>query len=249
METSKRFKFNWITGSLFKPGRTFAEIAGQPSSSLSAPLLILTLTGLLVVFLSGWIQQKTVTDVPLPPGYEYMTPEQQAQYNQAAQLRQGPVFRYVFPGIKAIFQVWAGWLLVGGAIHLLLTLVGGRGSANTTLKIVAWSGLPFALRDLVRAFYLLLSQKLIAAAGLSGFIDVSQGGFTLFLSSLLAMVDLYLIWNVVLLIIGIKTTSGISSQKAVISVLIPVILALSLQALLSFAVASLSNMTIMRMFF
>lgn len=39
---------------------------------------------------------------------------------------------------------------MGGLLHLVLTMLGGRDSTGGALNIVAWAALPFALRDLVR---------------------------------------------------------------------------------------------------
>ena len=40
-------------------------------------------------------------EITYPPDYQYYTPEQQAQYMQAIQSTQGPVFVYVLPSIAS----------------------------------------------------------------------------------------------------------------------------------------------------
>jgi hypothetical protein len=221
----------------------------HPGSSWLTPLLLLSVTGLLLVLVFGWIQGQTMVAPELSPDFQYLSPDQQAQMMQALQMRQGPVFRYVFPALTAILAVWIGWLLVGGMLHLFTTLQGARGDASSALNLVAWSGLPYAVRDILQIIYLLITRKLITASGLSGFIPSDTVGLNLFLAELLALIDIYLLWRLLLLIIGIKAASGFSTGKALLSALIPLLIILLLQAGLGYLGATLSGLSIVRMFF
>src|SRR3990172_3894657 len=134
----RRFHFDWLFPSLFRPRRTFAQIAGQSRAVWLTPLLVLTLTGLLQVAVAGPIKVAIAQSgqVDLPPDFQYYTPEQQAQFYQAQQATQGPVFIYAFPAILSVLGVWAGWLAVGGVLHLVLTLLGSRDSTAGALNLV-----------------------------------------------------------------------------------------------------------------
>ena len=117
------------------------------------------------------------------------------------------------------------------------------------MNLVAWASLPFALRDLVRAGALAITQKSISAAGLSGFGPTTGTDWGLYLTAFLGFVDIYLLWYVVLLIIGAQTTQGLTRFKAASAVLLTVLLMVSLQALIVFLTGKLSGMTIIRPFF
>ena len=249
MDTSKRLRFNWVWGTLFRPRKTFPLILAQPGSSWLTPLLLLTLTALLLVFISGWLQGQTATSPELSPDFQYLTPEQQTQMMQALQMRQGPIFRYVFPALTAILGVWIGWLLVGGLLHLLMTLQGGRGDTSSAINLVAWASLPFVVRDILQILYLLFTRKLIASPGLSGFINPETGGLNLFMAELLALVDIYLLWRLLLLILGIKAATGLSIGKALTSAVISLLIVLLLQVGLGYLGATLGSLSIVRMFF
>jgi hypothetical protein len=168
---------------------------------------------------------------------------------QALQMRQGPVFRYVFPALTAILGVWIGWLLVGGLLHLLMTLQGGRGDTSSAINLVAWASLPFVVRDILQILYLLFTRKLIASPGLSGFINPETGGLNLFMAELLALVDIYLLWRLLLLILGIKAATGLSIGKALTSAVISLLIVLLLQVGLGYLGATLGSLSIVRMFF
>ena len=249
MNTPKRLRFDWVWGILFRPRKTFSEIVAQSGSSWQTPLLLLTVTALILVLVSGWLQGQSAAAPELSPDFQYLTPEQQTQMMQSLQMRQGPIFRFVFPALTSVLGVWIGWLLVGGLLHLLMTLFGGRGDTSSAMNLVAWANLPYAVRDIIQILAMLFTRKLIVSPGLSGFINTEAGGMTLVLAGLLALVDLYLVWRLLLLALGVKTATGLSFGKALISALIALLVVLLLQVGLSYLGAMLGNLSIIRMFF
>jgi hypothetical protein len=250
-ETPRRFQFGWVPDVLFRPRQAFARIVSLPQAVWLTPMLILTLTTLVRVLVAGSINQAAAQagQVTLPPDFQYYSPQDQAQFMQAMQATQGPVFMYVFPAISALFGIWVGWLLVGGLLHLVLTLLGGRGDTGSAMNLVAWASLPFAIRDIVRIAAMLSTDQLLANPGLRGFAPPGEASSSLFLASLLGLIDLYLIWHILLLIIGVNAADGLSRGKAVGGVLITISLVLLLQVLFGFLSAKLGGLTIVRPFF
>jgi hypothetical protein len=161
----------------------------------------------------------------------------------------GPVFLYVFPAISALLGVWVGWLLVGGLLHLVLTLLGGRSGTGSVMNIAAWASLPLAIRNLVRLVAVYSSRQLVTSPGLSGFAPVGEGSFNLYLAAFLALIDIYVVWHFLLLVAGARANNGISRLKAAGSILFTLLLILGAQALISFFMARLGGLTIIRPFF
>ncbi len=251
IEPPRRFYFHWVPALLFRPRQAFARLVAQPGSVWLTPLLLLTITILVSALVGGWIKQQgaMMGELPLPPDFDYYTPEQQAQYMQAAQATQGPVFSYVLPAIAAIGSLWVGWLLVGGLLHLVTTLLGGRGDTGASMNLVAWSALPFALRDIVRIVAMLVTRRLIANPGLSGFAPMGDGGWGLFLVKFLALIDIYIIWHILLVILGVRAATSLASAKASGGAIFTILVVLLLQAALGYLVAGVGNLTIVRPFF
>jgi Yip1-like protein len=222
----RRIDFPRIFSILFRPRRTFAEAVGESRPSWLTPMLILTLTSLLVVLVSGYLKTRAAQmgEVPLPPDWQYWNPEMQQNYMQAQQLTQGKTFMYVIPLVSAWASLWLGWVVLGGLLHLGSTLLGGRGSMPSALSIVAWANLPFAIRDVLRTIYMLSASHAITSPGLSGF---ATSGF---LVQVLARTDLFLIWSIVLLIIGFAIIDGLPRGKAIVGVMVVIVLVLSAQA-------------------
>lgn len=247
----QRFHFDWTILLLLHPRQAFAKIADQEQGTWQTPILLRTLIALAATLIAGWLKQKIALagGLPLPPDFQYYTPEQQAQFMQAAQTTQGPVFMYVLPAIGTVLGVWLGWLLTGGLLHLISTLLGGRGETSASMNMTAWASLPLALRDVARSVAMLISQRLISNPGLSGFAPTFEGNLAIFLAKLLALLDLYLIWHSILLILGLRATASLPTGKAVSAALLTVLIILSLQALLGLAGASIGNLTIVRPFF
>ena len=246
-----RFHFGWIPDLLFHPRQLFSRLTEHTRSTWLTPLLFLMITALLLVFVQGNLDKQAALQgtVELPPDYQWYTPEQQAQYMQSIEARQGPVFLYLIPGIAAAAGVWLGWLIVSGLLHLLLTLLGGRGDTATALNVVAWASLPLGLRDLVRLFYLLATQKAIISEGLSGLVNAAQSNASLFLASLLGLVDIYLIWFLLLTNLGANLATRLPTGKAFAAASISILDVLILQALILFGVSALSSLSVVRPFF
>ena len=131
---------------------------------------------------------------------------------------------YVFPLVSAWVRLWAGWAVLAGLLHLGSTLLGGRGSMQSALSVTAWALVPFALRDILRVFYMLFAQHAITSPGLSGFATSA------FMVEVLSRTDIFLIWSMVLLMIGFAVVDGLSRSKAVIAVFIVMVIILSAQA-------------------
>ena len=90
------------------------------------------------------------------------------------------------------------WLVVSWLLHLVLTLLGGRGTSQGAINVVAWASLPFVVRAVVQIVAMLLTDGLVTGGGLSGFAPSGEGSLNVFLASLLGQIDLYFIWHVIL---------------------------------------------------
>ncbi len=236
---------------VFRPRRTLARLARADRPTWLTPLLVISACALLYVAVSGYVRhQASLSGAdPLPPDFQYYSPAQQAQFLQALEATRSPTFLYLLPGVATVAQVWLGWLITGAVMHLGSTIVGGRSSSTSVLSVTAWSGLPFAIRYLVRAGFVLLAGRTVAAAGLSGFGAELAVGAALFARSLLGLVDVYLLWHISLLVLGMSALGGLTGRKIALSVALTEVVALLLQAVPTTILASLSGLTIIRPFF
>jgi hypothetical protein len=252
LERPRRFYFDWVLPTLFRPRATFAKIVGLGRASWLTPLLILTITSLAVVYFAGQLKVAAAQNgqVQLPDVFQYWSPEQQAQYLQAQQLTStGPVFNYVFPAIQAVLRQWVGWLVMGGLLHLMLTMLGGRDNTGGALNTVAWASLPFAIRDIVRVGYMLSQKTLLANPGLVGFAPAGEGWTFAVISDILSRIDLYTIWYVILLYLGVRASVGLSAGKSVAGLLIALLITLLLGLVPTIVISLVSDLSVVQPFF
>ena len=245
-QPARRFDFPRLVPTLIRPRKSFGEMAGELRASWLTPMLVLTATVLLVVFVSGYLKTRAATmgEVTMPPDWQYWTPEMQNNYMQAQQATQGKTFMYIIPLVGAWTSLWLGWVLIAGLLHLGSTLLGGRGTMQGALNIVAWSSLPFAVRDLLRVIYMLSAGHAIRSPSFSGF-ATSTG----FLPQLLSRLDVFVLWFIILLIIGLAILDGLSRSKAILDVVVVMILLLLAQAGLGTLISGMSGQAIQRPFF
>jgi hypothetical protein len=242
----RRFDVTRLRNIFFHPRQVFQEISMEPRATWLTPMLLLTITAILVVVVAGFLKTRAAMmgEVQLPRDWQYWTPEMQNNYMQAQQATQGPVFMYIIPLVGSLTALWLGWLLLAGLLHFGSTLVGGRGSMQSALNIVAWASLPFAVRDLLRIAFMLVARHAITSPGLSGF--TSSTGFV---AQLLTRADIFLIWNVILLVIGFALADGLSRGKAVGGVLVVIVLVLLAQAGLGSLTSGFGGLAVQRPFF
>jgi hypothetical protein len=250
-DKNKRALFNWVSGVIFTPRKIFQKISSTSFSTWLTPVLILTCIALVNALVAGRLktQAAQIGEINYPSDFQYYTPEQQAQYLQAVQSTQGPVFMYVLPTIMSVLGVWLGWLIMGGLLHLVTTLFGGRGTTMGSMNIIAWASIPFAVRGIIQIIYMLTSKQLISYPGLSGFSPVGEENWILFVSQIFKLIDIYIIWQTLLIILGVRYTTGLSASKSFVSVAITVLIIVLIQAGLSYFGYVLGNLSITRPFF
>jgi hypothetical protein len=249
VETRSR-PFRWLVSIFIKPHRALREITSLDRSVWLLPMLLLTVLTLASVFVSGPLRQQAAIQnaAELPPHFQYMTPEQQQQYMTAQESMNGPAMIYLFPSVGAVFGLWLGWVLLAAVLHLGLTLLGSRSTNTAIYNLAAWASLPLAVRLIVQIVALLATQQLITSPGLSGFVAKDTDNLLLFARSMLTGVDIYLFWQVALLLIGVYVASGLTRGKALGGVLGSVLLLLVLSALPGFLASQFGGLNVSRPF-
>jgi len=241
----RRFDFKKVPAFMIHPRQGVQRLAVEEKLTWQMPMLLVNLLFLLRTIVTGFLQMRVsnLGQAALPADWQWWTPDMQSNYMQAIQATQGPVFLYIIPAVTGLARIWLGWLILGGLLHLASTLLGGRGSMRSVLSLTGWAMLPFALRDLLRIVYMLIVQHPIASPGLSGF------GGLLFLSKVLAGVDLFIIWFAILLGMGLRVMDNLPVGKAIAVVVIVLLLVLLVQGGLGMLSTSLGGMMITRPFF
>lgn len=250
-EPDQRWRFDLVLPLFVRPRKTLERIAAHTKAIWRTPILLLLLAVIIHALVAGNINAKAKAggELVLPPGYEYYTPEQQAQYQQAATATNNPTFNYILPALGATIGLLFIWLALSWLLHLILTLLGGRGTSQSATNIVAWASLPLLIRFIVQIAAMLATDRLVSGQGLSGFAPSGEGFLYGLLGSLLGQVDLFLIWQMVLVIIGMRFSSQLPTAKVVFAVLLAFVIVMALRALPSAIMAQFSDLTVIQPFF
>lgn len=196
-----------LTGALFSPGETFADIGRTPS--WLAALLLLTITGLAVnIVLAQRVNWYEVTRSQIEKNkfaaaqFERMTDEQREQAYQSAAGR-GKIWRYIRGAVGSLLLI----VIMGGVYLGAFKLAGAGGALNfkTARAIVSHAYLPLGLREVIGIPILLLKDP--SAIDPENFVASNvaallPGDAPLWQIALGASVDIFGIWCLVLLVIG-----------------------------------------------
>lgn len=198
-------------------------IAGAPIAAQQAREAVRSAIGVGVV-----VPEKPGVSVSVEPAPE-LTPEQQQQMEQAMQYASSPLVITVFPAIGQIAGLIIGWLAWAGLLYLSGMVIGGHARFGDLFRMVVWAWIPYALRGLLQTLYILATGRLITHPGLSGLVAQNRSASEIILappstgqiiaSSLLSRIDIFLFWNLALLVIGTMVVSRIPGRKATAVVL------------------------------
>lgn len=148
------------------------------------------------------------------------------QMEGAMSIVASPLITLVFPAIGGSVGRVASWAAWAGALYLASVALGGKSSFSQLFPIVVWAGLPYAVRGALQTVYVWASGELILNPGFSGL--VSQTGTVAdmvtaspstgqqLLSAILSRVDVFVIWHLALLVIGVLAATHLSRRKTIL---------------------------------
>jgi len=196
-----------MTGVLFSPKKTFADIARKPSWVV--PVVLLTLFGIAAsVAINQRVNWREYISQQMEktPQAAQMSPEQKAQRVEAG-AKFAPIATYVF-GIPAAFVVV---LIVALVMMGAYNLLGGAGANyGTSLGIVAHAFVPSIVSSVI--FLLVLYLKARGTIDLENPVATNVGAFlpegsATWLVSLFKSIDIFSIWILVLVSIGFASVN------------------------------------------
>ncbi len=225
----KRGFLSLVWGVIWRPRKTFEFLREHKSRGWLLLALINMGLAILVIAVSAPISARLAQDAIRKQlearGANLVEVPPEAQ-QQAAQFATNPLFNTVLPGLGSTVGLWVVWLVWSGALHLLGTMVGGNNSFGQMLHAVVWSWLPQSLRSLLQVAFVTLTGEVIKNPGLSGLAsspELAAGEFVappgpgqLALQSFLAQIDLFQIWNFLLLVVVVIATARLSRRKAIL---------------------------------
>jgi hypothetical protein len=208
-------------GMIVRPRDTLAYLRDHGGLSWLWPaLLVVVLTILSVIAVAPITQaiaEEQMQAVREQVGGD-MSAEEAAQFEQALQFTNNPVFIIVFPAISGVIALAVGWALRGVLLFLASLMLGGHAKFAAMFRMGVWTtALPDAVRTIVVMAGTVVSGRLMQS-GLAFLVPNPEGslipsGSAALWQTFLAGIDIYWIWGMVLTVLGVAATAEFSWRK------------------------------------
>ncbi len=136
------------------------------------------------------------------------------------------------------------WLLVGSLANLISISLGGQGNTKLATVFSAWACVPIGIRSLMQIMYVLATGNSIQAVGLSGFAPTSSTTLATLLEKILAQIDIYSIWQTVLLVIGMGVMTKLDKKKSIVIAVTSIVIVVLLKSLLGLGVEKIASINV-----
>jgi hypothetical protein len=210
-----------LAGIIDRPRSTLRAIGEQPRHRWLLPL-ILMIAGIvcLSVVTAPYAAQEAVKQ--LQKQMATMTPEQTQAVQSQMNTFTSPVFLGVTTAVSRLLMNLLVWALFAGALYFIGLVAGGEAAYGQVFAIVAWSWIPYILRDFVQAGYIFATRHLIGQSGLAALVatgDQTKDAANL-LYAALAQADIFLLWHLLLIGLGLAALNRFGRGKTLFVVVI-----------------------------
>jgi hypothetical protein len=202
--------FQRLAGVLFAPAETFEDIARKPD--VLVPFVVLLLLGFIcaVVMMPHVDMVSGAREAMEARGN--MSPE---DVDRALRFTTafGKAMTYISPVISAIF-----YLIIAGVLLIAFRMFGGEGTYKQSLSVSLYGWLPQIIYTIILAV-IITSRGTVPAEQMGGAVMSNLAFLVDFkehrvLYSFLSSIDLFNIWTVVLLTLGMAAVSRLSRARS-----------------------------------
>jgi hypothetical protein len=214
----RRALFGWVD----QPKKTLRYVVREPRWSLwLAPALIIVLSLVIVTAISApalseFSREQTQRQIAAQAGS--IPAEQADQVQKTVELFTSPLFLAASGIALGTLGLVLTWFLRGGVLFFISYLLGTDNKFRQMVTLVMWTWLPFAVRDLVQAVYVLINGELPLNKGLSFLVassDQAQNAGNI-AYGFLSQVDPFLAWHLFLVAIGLTVTTRSTTLKTAV---------------------------------
>ena len=212
MSSPSKFHFGSLLPFLFRPRQTASAVLQKEGTWLT-PLLVVSLLLVARVWLASPQPAAVTGDASQPLNPETGSPAPLPEGNLPTDggTTSGAS---LLPAVGEVFGLWVGWLLLSILLFIGLVINGGQQTLTELLNLVAWASLPLGIRQIVRLVASLAAPSLAAnQPGLAALAQSLSGPGGLFLAASLKLIDLYLIWQVLLIGLGLAQLSNLPTRR------------------------------------
>ena len=211
-----------LVGWIDQPKKTLRYVMEKPRWTLwLAPALVIVISLVIATVVSA----PALSELSREQAEQQMTAqmgglsgEQEAQVQSTLETFTSPLFLAAMGIGMGTVGLILTWLFRGAVLFLISYLFGTDNKYAQVVTLVVWSWLPFALRDLLQAVYVVLNGQLPINRGLSFLVasgdQVQNAGNLAY--GLLAQVDPFLAWHLILVAVGLAVSTRCTRLQTVV---------------------------------
>jgi hypothetical protein len=227
-----------LAGIIDRPRSTLRAVGEQPRHRWLLPL-ILMIVGIACwsVVSAPYIAQEAAKQ--MQKQVATMSPEQAEAVQAQMETFASPVFLGVTTAVSRLLVNLLLWALFAGVLYFVGLVAGGEATYGQVFAIVSWGWVPYVLRDFVQAGYTFANGQLIKQSGLSALVATgNQAEDTAnYLYAALAQADIFLLWHLLLIGLGLAALNRFGRGKTLFVVVIYLLIVLGV-ALIPSLIAS-----------
>jgi hypothetical protein len=210
----------------FSPGASFRKIKEKPSWIV--PMIIVIVFSMAIAMIGASKMDRTaIRDRVTEQMRQQGVSEDQIQQRleQFDKMGSNPVMKFVFPAISVLMITIIGLLLSAVVLNWIVPMTGAA-QANflLTFSVVSWAAVVRVLGSLVKGVLIYLRGPMNVSTGLLLLAPNLKPGY---LYALLNGIDLFSIWEVILVAMGLKIAYDLKGKSVYFYVLLLWILAVA----------------------
>ena len=144
-----------------------------------------------------------------------LSSEEQQIYDQQVGMLNSPIFGTFIPLVAVLIVIPVGYLIRAGVLHLGSAVLGGRAAFRQTFRMAVWTTVPVLIRSLLGILVMVISGRLMAP-GLTAGTGPDGAINQPVLYSFLSLIDIFTLWSLALVAVGVKETAQVSTVKSII---------------------------------
>ena len=209
-----------LVGIFIRPRATFDKMRSTGRTYWWLVFVLMIAAVALLTYATETVRASMLQGFAFPEGFTppdpSMMPEGTEMPAAASSSSTASILYTITTGVVGAFF---GYLVSAFVIFGLGLVMGGKADLNHIFPVAVWATLPLVLRKFVHAVVSLVTGKTIVA-GFSGIFTMGEAASTSWLYILLGQFDVYLVWSLLLLGIGVTVTSRLSKGKSAVIVLV-----------------------------
>ncbi len=201
-ETPKINTFKRLTGVITNPVATFEDIRKRPDF----------LTPIILMLLTSIIAGSIIIPIALDARFEKLIEETPEVADKVDAMR---TVGYIMGMVGAAVMPLVIWLIMAALIHVFAGLAGGEGEFKPLLSVLGYAGIPNYLKAIVITIIALINGTPRTKLGLDLLFE-PENNVGKIINVVLGNIEIFNLWNIALVIVGISVVKEMSRKQAVI---------------------------------